>query len=132
MKFLKVFIFLLFYWPLFIGADWRDHKQSIDDIKKEYGVILDNVFAQGREKLAAENMQDFFHISGMICDVTLEPDVACHRMMRRFKKEHRSFVKKLKIVDKAEMKIKREEQKEQKKKLLAQLREQILLGTSVR
>src|SRR5579862_2860299 len=151
MRFSGLFIFL------FISGAVLAHdvdKEFVGRIKKEYGVILDNLFAQGCEqletkadivawlyrknkeefkniqnlitdlkvelcfdcadenivkkelqeclkekiqervenvldikKVTAENMQDFFCISRMICNVTMESDDVCYKMMRGFKKE---------------------------------------------
>jgi len=174
-------------------------EEFVDRIKKEYGVILDNLFAQGCEqleikadiaawlyrknkeelrdiqnlltdckvelcfdctgeniikkelqeclqkkiqekaenvldikKVTAENMEDFFRISRIVCNATLESDDVCHQMTQAFKKEYRSTIKKLKILDKADMKLKKEEKKQEKKELLARLRQQIILGSCPR
>jgi hypothetical protein len=196
MRFSGLFIFL------FISGAVLAHdvdKEFVGRIKKEYGVILDNLFAQGQgqletkadivewlyrknkeefkniqnlitdlkvelcfdcadenivkkelqeclkekiqervenvldiKKVTAENMQDFFCVSRMICNVTMESDDVCYKMMRDFKKEYGLTIKKLKIIDKADMKIKKEEKKQEKKDALAQLREQIILGSCPR
>jgi metal-sulfur cluster biosynthetic enzyme len=180
-------------------AESSAHSEFIENIKKEYGVIFDKLFEQGREKLAAkdniavwlyhknkeefndirnlmtdlkvescfscndeqiikkeletyvkekiqdeaqkvfdmdgvtaENAQDFFDISRMICDVTLESDETCYKITRVFKKEYHSAIKELKIVDKARVKITTLEKERTKQELLSQLREQIILGTCPR
>ncbi|HEX4068861.1 MAG TPA: hypothetical protein VHX42_02060 [Candidatus Babeliales bacterium] len=82
--------------------------------------------------MTPENMRDFFHMSRLVCDAMLGSDERCRKIMRSFKQEYCSDIKKLKIIDKAQMKIKKEEEKQQKKELLHQLREQIVLGTSPR
>lgn len=81
------------------------------------------------DRVTAENLQDFFDISHMICDVTLESRDACRKMMRSLKKEYRSALKELKIVDKARGKIEAIDKEKKKQKFLDQLREQIIVGT---
>jgi hypothetical protein len=81
------------------------------------------------DKLTAENLQDFFHISHMICDVALESQDACRKMMRSLKKEYRSALKELKIVDKARAKIEVIDKEIGKEKSLSRLRELIIVGT---
>lgn len=170
--------------------------ESIENIKKEYGVIFDKLFAQGREILetkkdivewlyrknkeefkeiqnlmtdlrvevsfdrsdediikevlkehlqekirgeaeelfvmdgvTVENVQDFFHISRMVCDVILESDDVCREMIKAYKKEYRSAIKELKIVDKAREKIRTIGKERKKQELLDLLREKIVLGT---
>lgn len=82
--------------------------------------------------VTAENMKDFFHASRMICNITLESDSACRKMTRTLKRQYCSFIKELKVVDKAGDKIKKIEKKRTKQELLHHLREQIILGTSPR
>jgi hypothetical protein len=189
----------MLYVPLLVLADNTLDAEYIQNIKKEYGVILDKLFAQAQEKLlaqedivawlyhkntqefrdvqnlmtdfkvevcfncsdenavkkelegyvkekiqneaqkvldadgiTAENMQDFFHISRMICSVTLESDDTCHKMMRALKKEYRFAMEELRALDKAREKIKEIDRERTKQELLHKLREQIILGTSPR
>jgi hypothetical protein len=82
--------------------------------------------------ITPERMQDFFHIPRMICVVIIGSDDVCRRMIWPYKQAYCSDVKKLRIIDKAEMKVQEEEKKQQKKELLHQLREQTILGTSPR
>jgi len=83
----------------------------------------------GMDKVTAENLKDFFHISRMICHVTLESDDVCHQMIHDLKKEYRFALKEMKIVDKARAKIEAINKKRNKQKFLDQLREQIIVGT---
>ena len=182
-----------------IVADNLVNTEYIQNIKKEYGVILDTLFVQGQEKLlskedvvvwlyrkntqefkdiqnlmtdvkielcfncsdenrikeklaeclkekiqneaqklldadgvTAENMHDFFHISRMVCNVTLESDNECYKMTRALKKEYRLAVKELRVVDKAREKIKKIDKERTRQELLHHLREQIILGSTPR
>jgi hypothetical protein len=80
------------------------------------------------DKVTAENLQDFFHISGMICDVTFESDDACCNMIHDLKKEYRSALKELKIVDKARGKIEAIIKERDKQKSLDRLHQLIIVG----
>jgi hypothetical protein len=114
---------------------------NVDDekmIKKELEAYLQEKIQDEVQKVfdidgvTAENVQDFFDMSRMICDVTLESDQACRKMMRSLKKEYRFTIKEFKAIDKAREKIRAIDKGREKQKLLSQLREQIILGTSPR
>lgn len=194
MKDIKLFFLAISVFAL-INADNPEEGISVENIKKEYGIMYDGLYAQEREKLekkedivvwlyhknkkefkdiqnfmaalsvelcfdrvqeyvikkeledylkeniqagmqdivatdwvTADNIQDFFHISRMICDVTLESGDTCRKMIRGFKKEYRSDIKQLKIIDKAREKVRAMEKEKKKQELLDQLREQVVLG----
>ncbi len=117
-----------------VGFNHNDEhiiKKELEDslkekIQDEAQKVLD------MDGVTAENMKDFFHISRMICGVTLESDDACCRMTRALQKEYRLAIKELKAIDKAAEKIKNIDKKRTKQALLHKLREQIILGTSPR
>ena len=110
-----------------------DHDQE-GEIKKELHECLRLKVHDEMDKvsdikgLTAENVEDFFHFSRMICNVTQGSDERCRDMIHAFEREQRNEIKKLRILDKARVKINAIKHKEEKEEFLDQLREQIILG----
>ena len=95
MKFSRLLIFLLFCLPKFMfswmipASDFYNKidKEFVDRIKKEYGVILDNLFAQGQEQLETKadivawlyrkNKEEFKNIQNLITDLKVERCFDC-------------------------------------------------------
>lgn len=76
-----------------------------------------------------ENVEDFFCFSRVVCGVTLESNNASHEMIKSLKKENSFLIKQLKIIDKAQTKIKKIEKKRQRKELFNKLCENIIVST---
>lgn len=104
------------------------------EIKEQLHECLRLKMRDGIDKLldikgvTAENVEDFFHVSRMICNVTQGSDKVCYGMIHTFERGQRNEIKKLRILDKARVKINAIDQKEKKEAFLNQLRERIILG----
>lgn len=82
--------------------------------------------------VTVEAVEDFFHLSDIVCGLTQGSDVMCHNMMHGLKKENRLFLKTLEITEKATKKMREIERKQEKKERMRRLREHIVLGAHQR
>src|SRR5579863_340669 len=78
--------------------------------------------------VTVEAVEDFFHLSDIVCGLTQGSDVMCYDMMHALKKENRIFLKTLEITEKATKKMREVERKQEKKEKMRQLRKHIVLG----
>lgn len=115
---------------IMINFDRQIKKEIQEELKK----ILHNTINNELDKVCvikdvkADMVNDFLYISGLACGLTLESAEECFQMIDIFKKENRVFLKKIKIVEKANNKIKETERRAEKKDKKRKLYEHIVLG----